>query len=253
MGFEADWDMLTSGEKELFQRVCRKLLKSTFIVKEKDDDSKKIYTFVAKNEEAVSSYFAYMGFDQEEISVLLALGFVVLFLILYKVFDQLRDDNFGIYTGMSAVLGAVALLAAAAVDHYKYVALSGVLLLGLVMLFMLFSASYRLFGDWGLRNRNLVIAGFLTYMILIFRIEKPVITSILLMALALCAVGVGFGIHQKPLRLYGLFLAVFVCAKLLLYDFSESGSGEKVVLFFVVGLLAIGISYLYMRLEKQEG
>ena len=63
MGFEADWDMLTSGEKELFQRVCRKLLKSTFIVKEKDDDSKKIYTFVAKNEEAVSSYFAYMGFD----------------------------------------------------------------------------------------------------------------------------------------------------------------------------------------------
>ncbi len=63
MGFEADWDMFTSGEKELFQRVCRKLLKSTFIVKEKDDDSKKIYTFVAKNEEAVSSYFAYMGFD----------------------------------------------------------------------------------------------------------------------------------------------------------------------------------------------
>ena len=63
MGFEADWDMLTSGEKELFQRVCRKLLKSTFIVKEKDDDSKKIYTFVAKNEDAVSSYFAYMGFD----------------------------------------------------------------------------------------------------------------------------------------------------------------------------------------------
>ena len=175
------------------------------------------------------------------------------FLILYKVFDHLRDENFKIYTGMSAVLGVIALLAAATVDHYKYVALSGVVLLGLVMFFLLFSNSYRLLGDWGLRNRNLVIAGFLTYMILIFRIEKPVITSILLMVLALCAVGVGFGIHQKPLRLYGLFLAVFVCAKLLLYDFSESGSGEKVVLFFVVGLLAIGISYLYMRLEKQEG
>ncbi|MCR5283203.1 MAG: DUF2339 domain-containing protein [Lachnospiraceae bacterium] len=201
----------------------------------------------------VLTAFAYMGFDQEEISVLLALGFVVLFLILYQVFDHLRDENFKIYTGMSAGLGLVALLAAAAVDHYKYVALSGVLLLGLVMLFLLFGKSYRLFGDWGQKNRNLVIAGFLTYMILIFRIEKPVITSILLMALALCAVGVGFGIHQKPLRLYGLFLAVFVCAKLLLYDFSESGSGEKVVLFFVVGLLAIGISYLYMRLEKQEG
>lgn len=63
MGFEMDWEMLSSGEKELFQRVCRKLLKSTFIVKEKDDDSKKLYSFVAKNEETISSYFGYMGFD----------------------------------------------------------------------------------------------------------------------------------------------------------------------------------------------
>lgn len=63
MGFEADWDMYTSSEKDLFQRVCRRLLKSTFIVKEKDDDSKKLYTFVAKNEETVSSYLSHMGFD----------------------------------------------------------------------------------------------------------------------------------------------------------------------------------------------
>ena len=63
MGFEADWEMFTSGEKELFQRVCRRLLKSTFIVKEKDDDSKKLYTFVAKNEESISSYLGHMGFD----------------------------------------------------------------------------------------------------------------------------------------------------------------------------------------------
>ncbi|MCR4717078.1 MAG: DUF4194 domain-containing protein, partial [Lachnospiraceae bacterium] len=55
--------MFTSGEKELFQRVCRRLLKSTFIVKEKDDDSKKLYTFVAKNEESISSYLGHMGFD----------------------------------------------------------------------------------------------------------------------------------------------------------------------------------------------
>ncbi len=63
MGFEAEWEMFTSGEKELFQRVNRKLLKSTFIVKEKDDDSKKLYTFVAKNEELISAYLGYMGFD----------------------------------------------------------------------------------------------------------------------------------------------------------------------------------------------
>ncbi len=63
MGFEADWELLSSREKELFQRVCRRLLKSTFVVKEKDEDNKKLYTFVAKNEETVRSYFGYMGFD----------------------------------------------------------------------------------------------------------------------------------------------------------------------------------------------
>ncbi|MCR5743298.1 MAG: DUF4194 domain-containing protein [Lachnospiraceae bacterium] len=63
MGFEADWELYTSGEKELFQRACRRLLKSTFIVKEKNDDSKKLYAFVAKNEDALSVYLGYMGFD----------------------------------------------------------------------------------------------------------------------------------------------------------------------------------------------
>ena len=36
MGFEAEWELYTSSEKETFQRVCRRLLKSTFIVKEKE-------------------------------------------------------------------------------------------------------------------------------------------------------------------------------------------------------------------------
>ena len=98
----------------------------------------------------------------------------------------------------------------------------------------------------------LTLAVFLTYMVFIFRVEKPVITSILLMVLALACVGCGFAMTQKPLRLYGLFLALFVCAKLLFADFRGSASADKVILSFVVGILAIGIAYLYMRLEKRE-
>ena len=40
------WDMFSSSEKELFQRSCRRLLKTTFIVRERDEDSKKIYFFI---------------------------------------------------------------------------------------------------------------------------------------------------------------------------------------------------------------
>lgn len=39
------WDMFSSSEKELFQRSCRRLLKTTFIVRERDEDSKK-YIFL---------------------------------------------------------------------------------------------------------------------------------------------------------------------------------------------------------------
>lgn len=63
MEFESSWELFTSSDKEVFQRVCRKLLKSTFIVKDKDEDSRKLYTFAAKNEDIVSDYLGFMGFD----------------------------------------------------------------------------------------------------------------------------------------------------------------------------------------------
>ncbi len=63
MGFEAAWEMFTTGEKEVFQRTCRRLLKTTFVVKEKDDDNKKLYAFIARNEDTLSEYFGIMGFD----------------------------------------------------------------------------------------------------------------------------------------------------------------------------------------------
>jgi len=57
------WDMFTSTDKELFQRSCRRLLKTTFVVRDRDEDSKKIYFFISRNEEAFSDYLSFMGFD----------------------------------------------------------------------------------------------------------------------------------------------------------------------------------------------
>lgn len=62
MVFDA-WDMFSSSEKELFQRSCRRLLKTTFVVRDKDEDSKKIYFFISRNEDALSDYLSFMGFD----------------------------------------------------------------------------------------------------------------------------------------------------------------------------------------------
>ncbi|MCR4691163.1 MAG: DUF2339 domain-containing protein [Lachnospiraceae bacterium] len=195
--------------------------------------------------------FAVFGFDQLEISVSLGLIFVLLHLFLLRVFDYLQDEHLRVFTVTSAVFSLVFALTAMGVEKMKYLSLTIVLLSGIAILFLLFGKTFRLMGEGSEKARNMAVAIFLTYMILIYRIEKPVITSILLMLLAISGVGTGFFIKQKPLRLYGLFLALFVCAKLVVFDFSDTQASDKVILFAVVGLLAIGISYLYLRLEKQ--
>lgn len=63
MSVEEFWEGYTSSERDLFQRSCRHLLKQTFIVCDKDDESKKAYYFISKNPDSFSEYFRYIGFD----------------------------------------------------------------------------------------------------------------------------------------------------------------------------------------------
>ena len=63
MGFEQEYDDLVMSEKELFQRTCRILLRQTFIVCDRNEESRKQYFFLRKNEELFSDYVKYMGFE----------------------------------------------------------------------------------------------------------------------------------------------------------------------------------------------
>ena len=63
MSMEVFWEDYTSTERDLFQKSCRRLLKQTFIVRDKDEDNKKAYYFISKKPEPFSKYFSYIGFD----------------------------------------------------------------------------------------------------------------------------------------------------------------------------------------------
>lgn len=63
MKIEEMWEDFTSSEKDLFQRGCRILLKQTFIVRDKDEESKRLYFFAAKRAEVFTHYFSFIGFD----------------------------------------------------------------------------------------------------------------------------------------------------------------------------------------------
>ena len=63
MSIETMWEDLTSSEKDMFQRSCRRLLKQTFIVRDKDEENKKLYYFASKRPEIFTQYFSFIGFD----------------------------------------------------------------------------------------------------------------------------------------------------------------------------------------------
>lgn len=80
---------------------------------------------------------------------------------------------------------------------------------------------------------------------------QPFLCSILICVLAAVAIGVGFYGKDKSIRIYGLSLMVFVALKMVIYDFYESSAFMRIMVFFVVGLVILGVPLLYIFLEKK--
>ena len=53
----------TSSEKQFFQKCARKLLEKTFIVRDKDEENRKMFYFISKNSDFFTHYFSFMGFE----------------------------------------------------------------------------------------------------------------------------------------------------------------------------------------------
>lgn len=56
------WDEFTSSDKLMFQNCCRKLLKRTFLVRDKQED-RRHYFFVVNYIDVFLDYFSFMGFE----------------------------------------------------------------------------------------------------------------------------------------------------------------------------------------------
>jgi uncharacterized membrane protein len=100
-------------------------------------------------------------------------------------------------------------------------------------------------------KKYLALVGYLAFMTLaVIPFPDPIATSITLMVIAIVSVAVGIRIEDKAQRLCGLVLAIFVCAKISIFDFSESAPLQRMIVFMVVGVIAMLISLIYIRLEK---
>lgn len=122
------------------------------------------------------------------------------------------------------------------------------MLLGAVAVTVIFRSRYRM----EIPRKYLLVAGYLIAMIFLARFPVPAITSALLMLVAIGCVAVGFWKKDKVYRIFGLVMALFVCVKLVIFDFIALETLTKMIIFFIVGIVALAISFLYIFLERKD-
>ncbi|MGV8981922.1 hypothetical protein [Clostridium sp.] len=108
------------------------------------------------------------------------------------------------------------------------------------------------------QNKVLIYALLSTYIVvrLSFIVDvmyefKQLLLSTSLMLVALGSVFLGFKINNPKLRKYGLILSLITCAKLMLVDFYSFSFIIKTLVFMIVGIIALVISYTFSKLEKE--
>lgn len=173
-------------------------------------------------------------------------GILFFFFLLFNHLPWLKEVKQLPYNITNISLAGVLCLCTVFCDQYYYNAIT--MVIGAVMIIVAFRARYGL----AVPKKYLLLAGFLVYMIFTSHFETSVIVSILLMVVAIGCVAAGFLLKDKVYRICGLVMAILVCVKLVVYDFGELESLPKAILFLTVGVIALGISFIYIYLEKRE-
>lgn len=173
---------------------------------------------------------------------------VLLLMLLFLLFHHLqglRDKKQEVYNIVSiCFIGIFCLLPLFEGHMWTRIAIMAA---GTLAAFLLLRKRYGLY--W--KGNTLLWAGFFSLYSITGNFGSPVVSSILIMAAAFFLVGIGFRHKEKMERITGLVLAALVCLKLVLYDFREAELLYRMIVFLIVGVMALGISFLYMFLEKK--
>ena len=173
---------------------------------------------------------------------------VLLLMLLFLLFHHLqglRDKKQEVYNIVSLCFIGISCLLPLFEGHL-WIRIA-IMAAGTLAAFLLLRKRYGLY--W--KGNTLLWAGFFSLYSITGNFGSPVVSSILIMAAAFFLVGIGFRHKEKMERITGLVLAALVCLKLVLYDFREVELLYRMIVFLIVGVMALGISFLYMFLEKK--
>lgn len=179
-------------------------------------------------------------------SVPAILGILFGLFMLFNHLPKLKEQTGLPYNIVNLSMAALFSISTISIDNYWTNAVA--MLIGVVMILTVFRKRYHL----DVPKKYFILFGYLVYMIMAAGFKTPVVVSALLMVVSIVSVAVGFKLKDKSYRISGLILAVFVCVKLIIFDFAELETLPKALLFLIVGIIALVISFLYIYLEKKE-
>lgn len=171
---------------------------------------------------------------------------ILLAMVLFYHISFLRGKSNVVYNRLS--VGTVALLYFLFPwQTYNNLTYFCMIIFGLTFIILMMQEKYGL----NIAKKAMLISLFLTYMAFFLKTDMRFMVSISLVIVAIGSVCAGFIIGQKSERLYGIVLVLIVCLKVILWDFVGIQTLQKVILLFVVGIIVLTISGIYIMLEKK--
>lgn len=172
-------------------------------------------------------------------------GMSFLLLLLFNNVNRMRGRLQKIYNYGNLVYMVLCCIGAAFQPDYLNCIILAIL--GTAVVVLTFQEKYAM----NFKHKYLFLVLFWTYMAFISRVSRELIFSSICMGIAIISVGLGFALKKKEVRIYGLVLSMLVCFKVMFYDFMETPILERMLLFFIVGVVILAISCIYIVLEKK--
>lgn len=192
-----------------------------------------------------------VNFLPDGLSEVMCIGVILLFTYLINSIPKIRGKNTNVFNWFALVWSLILQIPASHTDHSveEVLIFSIGAVFGLAIIILLMNKEYGM----PFHGKYIMIPAYLTFVSFLVPLEKGFILSIILMAIALISVIIGFALKEKSIRIYGLILSIVICAKIALLDFISIGDVKaKTIMYIFVGALALAIGCIYMVLESRE-
>lgn len=194
--------------------------------------------------------FKFVTFLPDGLGEVISIGVVLLFTYLINTISRIKGKNNYVFNWFALIWSLILLIPSSRTgDSIEDVLIFSIgAVFGLALVILLMNREYRM----PFCGKYIMIPAYLTFISFLVPLEKGFILSIILMAIALISVIIGFALKEKTIRIYGLILSIVICAKIALIDFISIGDVKaKTIMYILVGALALAIGCVYMVLESR--